>query len=109
MKEVFHWIGHTLEILVIYIIHQERIVLRDVIQGRLERRKQMDLTTILALIEHGIPALEAGWATLESQIPQDKADALAAWQAGLKAFGDIKNGIPVIIAAIKAAANPPAA
>lgn len=64
----------------------------------------MDITAILALIEHGVPALEAGWAALEAEIPQDKADVIAAYQAVEKAFGDIKGGIPVVIAAIKAAA-----
>jgi len=65
----------------------------------------MNIAAILTLIEHGVPAVEAGWAALEAQIPQDKADALAAWQAGLKAFSDLKGGIPIIIAAIKAAAG----
>ena len=67
----------------------------------------MNAETLFEIISHAIPAAEAGWAALETQIPQDKADALAAWQAGLKAFGDIKGAVPIIIAAIKAAANPP--
>lgn len=92
---VWHWI--------LWLKDKEEAV--NWIEHHIERRHNMDIAGILALVEHGVPALEAGWAALETQIPQDKADALAAWQAGLKAFGDIKGGIPVILAAIKAAAQ----
>ena len=69
----------------------------------------MDIAAIIAIVEHGVPAIEAGWKALEAQIPQDKADALAAFAAGKKAFEDLKGGIPVILAAIKAGAEGPTA
>ena len=79
----------------------------DFVERRIGERRHitMGIAEILTLIEHGVPAVEAGWAALETQIPGDKADALAAWSAGLKAFSDIKGGLPIIIAAIKAGAG----
>lgn len=113
LKEIFHDTAHAILVPLTAWFWNERRILKEVLENKIERRHHMGIAEILTLVEHGVPAIEAGWAALETQIPTDKADALAAWQAGLKAFGDIKGGIPVILAALRGAAGtvptPPAA
>ena len=67
------------------------------------------IETGLAVFKHVVPMVEAAWNAVQAQLPTDIADVKAAADAVLKAIADLKTGLEAVVAAVKAAANPPVA